>query len=62
MRGGAGDCEPALVSVRAKLADLARLEAVLSKRLSDARSTLTPVCPLLVILDTAPASLANEGL
>ena len=41
-----------LANVRAKLADLARLEAVLSETVEQCVANITPVCPLLGILDT----------
>jgi MerR family mercuric resistance operon transcriptional regulator len=41
-----------LVNVRAKIADLARLEAVLSETVAQCVSNLTPMCPVLDILDT----------
>jgi len=40
-----------LASVRAKLADLARLEAVLADAVSRCTSDTAPVCPVLDILD-----------
>ena len=40
-----------LASVRAKLADLTRLEAVLSETVAQCAGNLTPVCPVLDILD-----------
>jgi MerR family transcriptional regulator, mercuric resistance operon regulatory protein len=51
-----------LASVRAKLADLAKLEAVLSETVARCAVNITPVCPLLDIFDTAPASFTSEGL
>lgn len=41
-----------LASVRAKLADLARLEAILSETVGQCTGNVTPVCPVLDILDT----------
>ncbi len=41
-----------LASVRAKLADLARLESVLSETVAQCSGDLTPKCPVLDILDT----------
>jgi MerR family mercuric resistance operon transcriptional regulator len=41
-----------LVSVRAKLADLARLEAILSETIAQCTGNLTPKCPVLNILDS----------
>jgi MerR family mercuric resistance operon transcriptional regulator len=49
-----------LVSVRAKLADLARLEAVLSETVAQCEGNLTPQCPILDILDSECASLKKE--
>ena len=40
-----------LVNVRAKIADLARLEAVLSETVAQCAGNLTPKCPVLDILD-----------
>ena len=40
-----------LAGVRAKLADLTRLEAVLSKTIGQCTGDVTPVCPVLDILD-----------
>ena len=40
-----------LAGIRAKLADLARLEAVLSKTVAQCVSNVTPACPVLDILD-----------
>jgi MerR family mercuric resistance operon transcriptional regulator len=45
-----------LVNVRAKLADLARLEAVLSETLGQCATNISPVCPVLDILEIEPAS------
>jgi MerR family mercuric resistance operon transcriptional regulator len=50
-----------LVSVRAKLADLARLEAVLSETVAQCEGNLTPQCPILDILDSECTSLKKEG-
>ena len=50
-----------LVSVRAKLADLARLEAVLSETVAQCAANLTPKCPVLDILDSENTSLEKEG-
>jgi MerR family mercuric resistance operon transcriptional regulator len=50
-----------LAKVRMKLADLTRLEAVLSETVAQCASHLTPQCPVLAILDTECASLTNEG-
>ena len=41
-----------LTNVRAKLADLARLERVLSETIGQCEANMTPVCPVLGILDT----------
>jgi MerR family mercuric resistance operon transcriptional regulator len=41
-----------LVKVRAKLADLARLEAILSEAVAQCAANVTPKCPLLDILET----------
>ena len=41
-----------LTNVRAKLADLARLESVLSETIGQCEANMTPVCPVLGILDT----------
>jgi MerR family transcriptional regulator, mercuric resistance operon regulatory protein len=41
-----------LTNVRAKLADLARLERVLSETIGQCEANITPVCPVLGILDT----------
>jgi len=41
-----------LAGVRAKLADLTRLEAVLSKTIGQCTGDVTPACPVLEILDT----------
>jgi MerR family transcriptional regulator, mercuric resistance operon regulatory protein len=41
-----------LVNVRAKLADLARLEAVLAKTVGQCAANVTLACPLLDILET----------
>jgi MerR family mercuric resistance operon transcriptional regulator len=49
-----------LVSVRAKLADLARLEAVLSETVAQCEGNLTPQCPVLDILDSECTSLKKE--
>jgi MerR family mercuric resistance operon transcriptional regulator len=43
-----------LASVRAKLADLARLETVLSETVGQCEANMTPVCPVLGILDPEP--------
>ena len=51
-----------LVNVRAKLADLARLETVLSEKVGQCAANITPVCPLLGLLDPEDASLKKEGL
>jgi MerR family transcriptional regulator, mercuric resistance operon regulatory protein len=40
-----------LVSVRAKLADLARLEAILSETIAQCTGNATPACPVLDFLD-----------
>jgi MerR family mercuric resistance operon transcriptional regulator len=50
-----------LASVRAKLADLARLEAVLSETVAQCATNLTPNCPVLDILDSERASLEKQG-
>jgi MerR family transcriptional regulator, mercuric resistance operon regulatory protein len=50
-----------LVGVRAKLADLARLEAVLSETVAQCYGNLTPQCPVLGILDSERTSLKKEG-
>ena len=41
-----------LANVRAKLADLARLEAVLSETVGQCAANISPVCPVLELLDT----------
>jgi MerR family mercuric resistance operon transcriptional regulator len=41
-----------LVSIRAKLADLARLEAILSETVAQCAANVSPDCPVLDILDT----------
>ena len=41
-----------LAKVRAKLADLARLEAVLSEAVGQCAANMSPACPVLGILDT----------
>jgi MerR family transcriptional regulator, mercuric resistance operon regulatory protein len=41
-----------LAKVRAKLADLARLDAVLSEAVGQCAANISPVCPVLGILDT----------
>ena len=41
-----------LVNVRAKLADLARLESVLAETVGQCAANVTPACPLLDILET----------
>lgn len=41
-----------LASVRSKLADLTRLEAVLSETVAQCASNVTPACPMLDILGT----------
>jgi MerR family transcriptional regulator, mercuric resistance operon regulatory protein len=41
-----------LANVRAKLADLAGLEAVLSETVGQCAANITPICPVLGILDT----------
>jgi MerR family mercuric resistance operon transcriptional regulator len=41
-----------LIKVRAKLADLARLEAVLAETVGQCAANVTPACPLLDILET----------
>jgi MerR family mercuric resistance operon transcriptional regulator len=51
-----------LVNVRAKLADLARLETVLSETVGQCATNITPACPLLGLLDTENVSLKKEGL
>ena len=57
-----------LIKVRSKLADLARLEAVLSETVGQCAANITPVCPVLGILDTeldigvrTPVSLERGG-
>lgn len=40
-----------LESVRAKLADLARLETILAGTISQCSGNVTPICPVLDILD-----------
>jgi MerR family transcriptional regulator, mercuric resistance operon regulatory protein len=50
-----------LANVRTKLADLARLEAVLSETVAQCEGNLTPQCPVLDILDGERVSLKNEG-
>ena len=51
-----------LVNVRAKLADLARLETVLSDTVGQCAANITPACPLLGLLDPEDVSLKKEGL
>jgi MerR family transcriptional regulator, mercuric resistance operon regulatory protein len=41
-----------LIKVRAKLADLARLEAILSEAVAQCAANVTPACPMLDILET----------
>jgi MerR family transcriptional regulator, mercuric resistance operon regulatory protein len=41
-----------LLNVRAKLADLARLEAILAETVGQCAANVTPKCPLLDILET----------
>jgi MerR family transcriptional regulator, mercuric resistance operon regulatory protein len=41
-----------LANVRAKLADLVRLETVLSETVGQCVTNITPVCPVLGIIDT----------
>jgi MerR family transcriptional regulator, mercuric resistance operon regulatory protein len=41
-----------LANVRAKLADLVRLEALLSETVRQCAANITPVCPMLGVLDT----------
>ena len=41
-----------LAKVRAKLADLSRLEAVLSETVGQCAANITPACPLLEVLET----------
>jgi MerR family mercuric resistance operon transcriptional regulator len=41
-----------LINVRAKLADLARLETTLSEAIAQCAANVTPVCPMLDILET----------
>jgi len=50
-----------LANVRAKLADLAGLEAVLSETVGRCTANITPVCPVLGILDPERDSLKKEG-
>ena len=45
-----------LESVRAKLADLAKLETILAETVVRCSGNLTPVCPVLDILDAGQAS------
>jgi MerR family mercuric resistance operon transcriptional regulator len=40
-----------LASVRAKLADLARLESILAKAVAQCADDATQICPVLDILD-----------
>ena len=51
-----------LVNVRAKLADLARLDTVLSETVGQCAANITPACPLLGLLDPEDVSLKKEGL
>lgn len=41
-----------LVNVRAKLADLAKLESILATTVAQCSDTATPTCPVLNVLDT----------
>jgi MerR family mercuric resistance operon transcriptional regulator len=41
-----------LINVRAKLADLTRLETTLSEAVAQCAANVTPVCPMLDILET----------
>ncbi len=41
-----------LVNIRAKLADLARLEAILSQTIAQCAGNVSPACPVLDFLDT----------
>jgi MerR family mercuric resistance operon transcriptional regulator len=41
-----------LIKVRAKLADLARLETILSEAVAQCAANVTPTCPMLDILET----------
>jgi MerR family mercuric resistance operon transcriptional regulator len=41
-----------LINVRAKLADLARLETILSEAVAQCAVNVTPACPILDILET----------
>jgi MerR family transcriptional regulator, mercuric resistance operon regulatory protein len=50
-----------LANVRAKLTDLARLEAVLSETVGRCGANRTPVCPALGILDIERDSLKQES-
>lgn len=50
-----------LANVRAKLADLARLETVLSETVGQCAANVTPACPVLGILDTERFALKFEG-
>src|SRR3984885_15381153 len=49
-----------LVNVRPKLADLARLETVLSDTVGQCAANITPACPLLGLLDPEDVSLEKE--
>ena len=50
-----------LANVRAKLADLARLEAVLSETVAQCAANMTPACPMLGILETERDSLKSDS-
>lgn len=51
-----------LEGVRAKLADLARLEAVLADAVAQCTGDAAPICPVLDILESAPGSRASADL
>jgi MerR family mercuric resistance operon transcriptional regulator len=50
-----------LANVRAKLADLVRLEAVLSKTVGQCAANMSPECPVLGILVAAEPVVVNFG-
>lgn len=49
-----------LISVRSKLANLTRLEAVLSETVAQCASNVTPVCPMLDILGAERGAWAHK--
>lgn len=50
-----------LANVRAKLADLASLEAVLSETVERCAANMSPECPVLGILDAAERVVVDLG-